>query len=78
MNNLVPKSETFRAGLTAAVSVQLPEPQFDSQEKKRLNNLEVEGMVATVVGDQFGAYLAANPKVAARIMKKIARSAANV
>ena len=47
--NVSPIGEDFREGLTVVISVQVPEPQFDSQEKKRLNNLEVEGIVAGVV-----------------------------
>ena len=48
-NDLKPIGEDFREGLTAIVSVQVPEPQFESQTKIRLNNPEVEGIVASVV-----------------------------
>jgi DNA gyrase subunit B len=68
------KDDDIRVGLTAVVSVQLPEPQFESQSKLRLNNPEVQSLVAGVVRKQLGDYLAANPKVVARIMKKITRS----
>ena len=46
-----PIGEDFREGLTAIVSVQVPEPQFESQNKIKLNNPEVEGIVASVVSE---------------------------
>src|SRR5205807_8612402 len=47
-NGLQPIGEDFREGLTAVVSVQVPEPQLEAQTKIRLNNPEVEGIVASV------------------------------
>src|SRR5262249_29176857 len=58
-------------GLTAIVSVQVPEPQFESQTKVRLNNPEVEGIVASVVNEQLSTYLEENPKDAQKVMKKV-------
>src|SRR5947209_18965393 len=57
--------------MAAIVSVQVPGPQFESQTKLRLNNTEVEGIVASVVGDYLAVYLEENPKEAQRIMKKV-------
>jgi DNA gyrase subunit B len=73
--NVSPIGEDFREGLTIVISVQVPEPQFDSQEKKRLNNLEVEGIVAGVVSEHLGKFLEENPKVATTIIKKVALAA---
>ncbi len=73
--NVSPVGEDFREGLTVVISVQVPEPQFDSQEKKRLNNLEVEGIVAGVVSEHLGKFLEENPKVAQTIVKKVALAA---
>src|SRR5262249_16674663 len=56
-NDLTPIGEDFREGLTVLISVHVAEPQFDSQEKKRLNNLEVEGIVASIVNEHLGQYL---------------------
>src|SRR5205807_9549191 len=53
-NNLTPIGEDFREALTAIVSVQVPEPQLEAQTKVRLNNPEVEGIVASVVNEQLG------------------------
>ncbi len=73
--NVSPIGEDFREGLTLVISVQVPEPQFDSQEKKRLNNLEVEGIVSGVVSEHMAKFLEENPKVAQTILKKVALAA---
>ncbi len=65
--DLVPTGEDFREGLTAVVSVRLPEPQFESQTKVKLSNREVEGIVNSVVGDYLAKYLEENPKTAKSI-----------
>jgi DNA gyrase subunit B len=70
-NDLAPIGEDFREGLTAIVSVQVPEPQLEAQTKIRLNNPEVEGIVASVVNELLSTYLEENPKDASRIMKKV-------
>jgi DNA gyrase subunit B len=69
-NDLVPTGDDYREGLTAIISVQVADPQFDSQEKKRLNNLEVEGIVSAVVAEQLSRFLEENPQVAQKIVKK--------
>lgn len=74
-NGLTPIGEDFREGLTAVVSVQVPEPQFESQTKIRLNNPEVEGIVTSVVNEQLGRFLEEHPKEAQRILKKVALAA---
>lgn len=73
--NVNPVGEDFREGLTVLISVLVSEPQFDSQEKKRLNNLEVEGIVASIVNEHLGRHLEENPKEAQKIIKKVAVAA---
>src|SRR5262249_29998391 len=73
--NVTPVSEDFRDGMTAIVSVQVPEPQFESNNKLRLNNPEVEGIVASVLHDELTKYLEENRKDAKKIMKKVAIAA---
>jgi DNA gyrase subunit B len=70
-NGLTPTGEDFREGLTAVISIQVPEPQFESQTKIRLNNPEVEGIVTSVVNEQLGQFMEENPKEAQKIMKKV-------
>ncbi|MFO0876080.1 MAG: DNA gyrase subunit B [Gemmataceae bacterium] len=69
--DVTPIGEDFRKGLTVIISVQHPDPQFNSQTKERLNNLEVEGIVSSIVGEALARYLEENPKEAGRIMKKV-------
>jgi DNA gyrase subunit B len=69
--DLAPIGEDFREGITAIISVQVPEPQFESQTKIKLNNPEVEGIVSSVVQELLGKYLEENPKDATKIMKKV-------
>jgi DNA gyrase subunit B len=69
--NVTPIGEDFREGLTAIVSVQVPDPQFESQTKIRLNNPEVEGLVSSVLHEHLTTYLEETPKEATRIIKKV-------
>jgi DNA gyrase subunit B len=63
--------EDFREGLTAIVSVKVPEPQFKGQTKGELGNSEVTGIVSRAVGDAVGAFLEENPTEARRIIDKV-------
>jgi len=63
--------EDFREGLTAIVSVKVPEPQFKGQTKGELGNSEVTGIVSRAVGEVLKIYLEENPKQAKRIVDKV-------
>ena len=63
--------EDFREGLTAIVSVKVPEPQFKGQTKGELGNSEVTGIVSRTVGKVLKHYLEENPKLAKRIIDKV-------
>lgn len=63
--------EDFREGLTAIVSVKVPEPQFKGQTKGELGNSEVTGIVSRAVGDVLKAYLEENPNQSKRIVEKV-------
>src|SRR6516162_1311310 len=69
--NITPQSEDYREGITAIVSIAVPEPQFESQTKIRLNNPEVDGIVSSVVYEYLMTFLEENPKIADTIMKKV-------
>ena len=69
--NVEPIGEDFREGITAVVSVQVPEPQFESQTKIRLNNPEVESAVSSALYEFLTTYLEENPKEANKVMKKV-------
>lgn len=70
-NDIQPIGEDFREGLTAIISAGVPEPQFESQTKIKLNNPEVEGIVASVVIEALNKFLEEHPKEAQRIIKKV-------
>ena len=63
--------EDFREGLTAVVSVKVPEPQFKGQTKGELGNSEVTGIVSRAVGESVGHWLEENPVQAKRIIDKV-------
>ena len=62
--------DDVREGLTAVVSVKLPEPQFEGQTKTKLGNSEVKGIVEAVVGDGLREYLEENPAIARSVIEK--------
>lgn len=62
--------DDVREGLTAIVSVKLPEPQFEGQTKAKLGNAEVRMQVESVVNDGLGRYLEENPSDTRRIVEK--------
>lgn len=62
--------EDIREGLTAVLSVKVPEPQFEGQTKTRLGNGEVKGIVESVVGESLAAFLEETPSIARRIVEK--------
>ncbi|MDX1939345.1 MAG: DNA topoisomerase (ATP-hydrolyzing) subunit B [Saprospiraceae bacterium] len=66
-----PAGEDFREGLTAVVSVKVPEPQFKGQTKGELGNSEVTGIVSRTLGDALATFLEENPKEAKRILEKV-------
>ena len=62
--------EDFKEGLTAIISVRVPDPQFEGQTKTKLGNSEVEGITARVVNERLAEFLETNPAVAKRIISK--------
>lgn len=67
-NNL--SGENIREGLTAIVSVKVPDPEFEGQTKTKLGNTEVRGIVDTLVGETLTEYLEFHPSVADLILEK--------
>jgi DNA gyrase subunit B len=65
------EGDDFREGLSAIISVKVPEPQFEGQTKTKLGNSEVAGIVETTVGKTLEAYLEENPREAKNIVQKI-------
>ncbi len=75
-NNLADKlsesvsGDDIREGMTAIVSVKIPQPQFEGQTKTKLGNTEVKGIVEAIVNDKLGAFLEENPAVSKRVIAK--------
>ena len=67
--------EDFKEGLTAIVSVKVPDPQFESQTKIKLTNADVEGIVTKVVNDKLAEFLEQNPQAAKKVIQKAALAA---
>ncbi len=61
----------FREGMTAVLSVKVPEPQFEGQTKTKLGNSEVQSAVEVIVYEQMNEYLERNPKIAKKILEKV-------
>lgn len=68
--------DDMREGLTAIISIKLPELQFEGQTKDKLGNSEVEGIVNSLVGESFKKYLEENPTTAKTIVRKSVDAAA--
>ena len=64
------KGEDLLEGLTAVISVKLPQPQFEGQTKSKLGNTNIKGIVEQLVGEKLGYYLEENPRVAKKIVDK--------
>jgi DNA gyrase subunit B len=64
------QGEDIREGLTAIISVKVPEPQFEGQTKTKLGNSDVKGFVEALVNEKLGAYFEEHPAEAKRIGQK--------
>ena len=62
--------EDFREGLTAIISVKVPEPQFEGQTKTKLGNSEVKGLVDKVVYEGILDFLEENPSIGRKVIEK--------
>ncbi len=74
-NDPTPSGEDVREGLTAIVSVMVPEPQFEGQTKTKLGNGEVGTFVETSLNEALGIYLEEHPAEAKRIVQKAVQAA---
>lgn len=63
-------SEDIAEGLTAAVSVKLPNPQFEGQTKDKLNNSEIRGIVSSITAEGLAEFLETHPTDARGILEK--------
>ena len=64
------QGEDIREGLTAIISVKVPEPQFEGQTKTKLGNSEVKGFVESLINEKLGSYFEEHPAEAKKISQK--------
>jgi len=69
-DNAALQGEDIREGLTAVISVKVPDPQFEGQTKTKLGNGEVAGIVESVINDGLNTFLEENPSIGKRIVEK--------
>ena len=69
------QGDDTREGLTAVISVRVPEPQFEGQTKTKLGNHEVKGFVEAIVNENLNRYLEENPSLARSIVSKCLEAA---
>ncbi len=67
--------DDLREGLTAVISVKLPQPEFEGQTKAKLGTSEMRGIVEGIVYEDLGDFLEANPRVAKPIIAKVVDAA---
>lgn len=67
--------DDVREGLTAVISVKVPEPRFEGQTKTKLSNSEVDGIVQKIVGDQLKYILETTPAIGKKIIDKCINAA---
>ena len=73
--DLTLQGEDVREGLTAVVSLKLPDPQFEGQTKTKLGNPEVKGLVESVVGEELAEYFETHPAEARKVVAKSIQAA---
>ncbi|MDA3614436.1 DNA topoisomerase (ATP-hydrolyzing) subunit B [Polluticaenibacter yanchengensis] len=69
------EGDDFREGLSAIVSVKVPEPQFEGQTKTKLGNSDVSGVVESTLAAALQIFLEENPKEAKTIIQKVVLAA---
>ena len=67
--------EDVREGLTAVVSIKIPNPQFEGQTKTKLGNSEIKGFVDSIVSSALSEFFEENPSIARKIITKVSDAA---
>ncbi len=70
-NEITISGDDTREGLTAVISVKIPDPQFEGQTKTKLGNSEVEGLMSSATFEALSAFFEENPPIANKIIEKV-------
>ncbi len=70
LKDITPTGDDCREGITAVISLRVPEPQFEGQTKTKLGNSNIEGIITSALAEGLGKYLEENPKSAKTIVQK--------
>jgi DNA gyrase subunit B len=70
MKDITITGDDFREGLTAVISLRVPEPQFEGQTKTKLGNGEIEGIINSAVGEGLAKHFEENPRTAKALVRK--------
>ncbi len=62
--------DDIREGLTAIVSVKVPQPQFEGQTKTKLGNSEIQGIVESIINEELGNYMEEHPAFSRKLIEK--------
>ncbi len=71
----VPLGDDYREGLTAVISVMMPEPQFEGQTKTKLGSREIQGVVEAILNEHLGVYCEEHPASAKAVINKAIEAA---
>ncbi|WP_068963589.1 DNA topoisomerase (ATP-hydrolyzing) subunit B [Desulfosporosinus sp. BG] len=80
-NNIIKAADSnltgddIREGLTAVISVKVPDPQFEGQTKTKLGNSEIRGIVDSATGEGLSTFLEENPAIARKFIDKSVQAA---
>lgn len=69
-DNIQLSGDDAREGLTAVISVKIPDPQFEGQTKTKLGNSEVKGIVTSIVNEKLSEFMEENPAISKKIIEK--------
>jgi len=70
IKNIILTGDDIREGLTAVISIRLPNPQFEGQTKTKLGNSDIQGVVESIINESLSAFLEENPRVSNKITQK--------
>ena len=74
-NRIILSGEDIKEGLTAVLSIKMPDPKFSSQTKDKLVSSEIRNIVEQIIGDKVSTWLDQNPSIAKTVLDKITQAA---